>query len=453
MATITVLTPTGTLGYGFGAEALEGGMRLKPDVIAVDAGSTDPGTHYLGSGEPLVSRFSMKRELSDLLRVSRNAGIPLVVGSAGGSGCRRHVDWTVEIVREIAREQGLSFKLAWIYADVPTERVKAALSRGEIKDFEAGFALTEEMLDETIALVAQMGHEPIAEALDGGADVVIGGRSCDDSAIAAFPIARGADPGLAMHMGKILECGAFSAEPFGMDVMVGIVRDDHFLLEPGSAGRRASVTSVAAHTLYEREDPFLQPGPGHSMDLTQCRFEQVSDRRVKVSGSRFIKSDEYWVKLEGVRRAGFRSISIAGIRCPTMIARIDEILGDVQNEALRYFASNEFEIGFRVYGRDGVMGKLEPQRTITSHELGLVIDVVAPDQEFAHAVAHHVSGNLLHYHFPGQFNTSGNVAFPYSPSEIDAGPNYRFSAYHLMRLSSPLELFPIHFETIKNARH
>lgn len=377
MVLITVLTPTGTLGYGFGTEALDRGMRLKPDVIAVDAGSTDPGPHYLGSGEPLVSRFSMKRELSDLIRASRKAKIPLVVGSAGGSGCRRHVDWTVEIVREVAREQGLAFKLAWIYADVVPQRVKDAIAQDEVRDFEAGFALTEGMIDETVALVAQMGHEPIAAALDRGADVVISGRACDDAAIAAFPIARGADPGLAMHMGKILECGAFSAEPFGMDVMVGIVSDDHFLLEPGSADRRASVTSVAAHTLYEREDPLLQAGPGHSMDLSKCQFEQISDRRVKVSGSRFIKSDEYWVKLEGVRLAGYRSVSIGGIRCPTMIARIDQILRDVQAEAIRYFASNVFEIGFHVYGRDGVMGKLEPQRTITSHELGLVIEVVA----------------------------------------------------------------------------
>jgi hypothetical protein len=293
-----------------------------------------------------------------------------------------------------------------------------------------------------------MGHEPIAAALDSGAEVVIAGRACDDSAIASYPIARGADSGLAMHMGKILECGAFSAEPFAMDVMVGIIRDDHFLLEPGSPMRRASVTSVAAHTLYERENPYHQAGPGHAVDLSECRFEQISERRVKVSGARFIKTEEYWVKLEGVRLAGYRSISVAGIRCPTMIARVDEILAQTREAAVRYFAPQCFEIGFHVYGRDGVMGHLEPQKRITSHELGLVIDVVAPEQDLAHAVAHHVSGTLLHQHFPGQFNTSGNLAFPYSPSEIDAGPNYRFSIYHLMKLATPLELFPIHWEQL-----
>ncbi|HZS83501.1 MAG TPA: acyclic terpene utilization AtuA family protein [Stellaceae bacterium] len=448
MGAITVLTPTGTLGYGFGAEALEGGMALRPDVIAVDAGSTDPGPHYLGSGETLVSRFSTKRELSDLLSAARGAGIPLVVGSAGGAGSRRHVDWTVDIVREIARERGLHAKIAWIYADIPIERARRAVRQNEVQDFEAGFLLTEAMLDDTVTLVAQMGHEPIAAALDGGADIVVAGRACDDSTIAAFPIARGADPGLAMHMGKILECGAFSAEPFGMDVMVGTVAEDHFLLEPGSRNRRASLTSVAAHSLYERENPIRQAGPGHEVDLSDCRFEQVTERRVRVSGSRFIKSGDYWVKLEGARRAGYRTICIAGIRCPTMLARIDDILDEVRAQAIDYFAPASFELTFHVYGRDGVMGRLEPQREITSQELGLVIDVVASDQELAHAVCHQISGSLLHLHYPGQFNTSGNLAFPYSPSEIDAGPVYRFSAYHLMKAASPLELFPVNFEDL-----
>jgi hypothetical protein len=448
MQPITILTPTGTLGYGFGAEALERGMSLKPDVIAVDAGSTDPGPHYLGSGEPLVSRFSMKRELAELMRAARRASIPLVIGSAGGAGCRAHVDWTGEIVRGVAREQGLTTKLARIYADIPIERARRAVRCGEVKDFEAGFPLTEALLNETTALVAQMGYEPIAAALDAGAEIVIAGRSCDDAAIAAFAIARGADPALAMHMGKILERGAFSAEPFAMDVMVGTVAADHFVLEPGSVQRRASLTSVAAHTLYERENPLRQAGPGHEIDLSECRFEQLTERRVKVAGARLIKAKDYWVKLEGARRAGYRTVSIAGIRCPTMIAEIDNILDDARREATRYFAGTSFELVFHVYGRDGVMRGLDPQRQITSHELGLVIDVLAPDQIAARAVCHHISGNLLHYHYPGQFNTSGNLAFPYSPSEIDAGPAYRFSAYHLMRLESPLELFPIEYEAL-----
>jgi hypothetical protein len=444
----TVLTPTGTLGYGFGAKALARGMSLRPNAIAVDAGSTDPGPHYLGSGDPLVSRISIKRELTQLIAEARKGKIPLIVGSAGGAGTNTHVDWTVAIVREIARERGLKFKLAWIYSDISKERAKAAVHAREVKDFEAGFDVSAQDIDETVSLVAQMGHEPICDALEQGADVVIAGRACDDSVIASYPIWKGADLGLAMHMGKILECGAFSAEPFAMDVMLGTIHKDHFVLEPGSSDRRASVKSVAAHSLYEREHPYIHGGPGHELDLSKCRFIAQGDRQVRVEGTRSRVTTDYYVKLEGARRMGYRSISVAGVRCPTMISRIGDILDQAKHNAEEYFAPATPRIAFHVYGRDAVMQRLEPARNTLSHELGLTIDVVADDQELAHGVCHQISGALLHWHYPGQHNTSGNLAFPYSPSEIDAGPAYEFSVYHLMKAKSPTELFPIHVETL-----
>jgi hypothetical protein len=448
MSTITVLTPTGTLGYGFDTEALKRGMAFEPDVIAVDAGSTDPGPYYLGTGDPLVPRHAVKRELTQLLAAGRSAGIPLVVGSAGGSGCRRAVDWTVDIVREIAAEQEYHLKLAWIYADIEAERVKRALASNRIRDFEAGTPLTTQAVDETTALVAQMGYEPIAAALDEGADVVIAGRACDDLAIAAYAIVNGGDMGLAIHMGKILECGAFSAEPFAMDVMMGFLNHDHFVLEPGSPARRASLKSVAAHTLYERENPFVQHGPGGAVDLSDCRFEPEGDRRVRVSGTRYIKDDEYWIKLEGAKRVGYRTLCIAGIRCPRMIACIDDVLDQVKKRAIDYFDPDVILPTFRVYGRDGVMGCLETERRVASHELCLLIDVTAETQDLARAGCHLISGDLLHVTFPGQVNTSGNLAFPYSPSDIDAGPAFEFSVYHLMQADSPTELFPVHAERV-----
>ena len=444
---ITVLTPTGTLGYGFGAEALARGMSLKPDVIAVDAGSTDPGPSYLGSNKPLVSDYSIRRELKDLISAAHKAGIPVIVGSAGGAGTASQVDRTVELVRSIVSELGIHLKLAWIYSDIPIDRAKAAVTAGEISDFEAGSPLTIKILDETCSLVAQMGHEPICAALDAGAEVIIAGRACDDSVIAAYPIWKGADPALAIHMGKILECGALSAEPFAMDVMLGTIHSDHFILEPGSSMRRASVKSVAAHSLYERENPFLQGGPGHLMDLSACTFEQFGERQVKVTGARISETADYYVKLEGARLAGYRTICIAGLRCPTLTVAIDRLLEDVRAKAIAYFAPEEVTITFHLYGRNGVMKELEPSPP-SGHELGLVIDVVADRQDIAHAVCHQISGGLLHYHYPDIINPSGNLAFPYSPSDLDIGAHYEFSAYHLMKVNSPTELFPVHLEDL-----
>ena len=447
--TVRVLTPTCTLGYGYQAEALKRGMSLNPDVIAVDAGSTDPGPHYLGSGDPLVSRFSIKRELTDLILMARTADIPVIVGSAGGAGTRKHVDDVVSIVREVVIEHQLSLNLAWIYSDIPNTVVATAANNNEIKDFEAGFDLTADVAMNSAAIVAQMGHEPIVQALEQGADVIIAGRACDDSVIAAFPIWKGADPGLAIHMGKILECGAFSAEPHGTDVMLGCIDETGFTLEPGGMNRCASLSSVAAHTLYERENPFHQAGPGHELDLSQCTFKQISEREVRVEGSRFIQSSDYWIKLEGVRHTGYRSISIAGVRCPTMISRIDHLLAEAKSQAITYFSSPTLRITYHVYGRNGVMGPLETINDPTSHELGLVIEAIEENQDAAHAVAHFISGTLMHVSYPGQFNTAGNLAFPYSPSEIDAGSVYEFSVYHLMEIKSPSQYFPIHIEQVK----
>ena len=47
MKEIRVLSPTAILGYGFTIESFIAGMDRKPHVIAVDAGSTDPGPYYL----------------------------------------------------------------------------------------------------------------------------------------------------------------------------------------------------------------------------------------------------------------------------------------------------------------------------------------------------------------------------------------------------------------------
>ncbi|HVZ45192.1 MAG TPA: acyclic terpene utilization AtuA family protein [Ramlibacter sp.] len=447
MKQIRILAPTGMMGAGFGQAALERGMSMKPDAIAVDAGSTDPGPYHLGSGVPLYSDGIIKREIEALLPVARAAGIPFVVGSAGGAGTNAQVDRVCELVREVARERGLRFRLARVYADIPRERVVEAIARGEVRDFEAGFELTADAVQACSGLVAQMGDEPIRRALDEGADVVIAGRACDDSAIASFAIWKGANEALAIHMGKILECGAFSAEPFGMDVMIGTVDESGFTLEPGSLERRASLKSVSAHSLYEREDPFEQHGPGRVMDLSRCEFEQLDERRVRVSGTRGKRTEDYWIKLEGARPAGYRSMTIAGVRCPTMIRCIDSVLQQVKEATHRRVDNPTLRIGIRKYGMDAVMRELEADKTLP-HELGLLLETTAATQQAAFDACNAMGGKLLHAAYPGQKNTSGNVAFAYSPRVQNLGMQYEFGAYHLMKVASALECFRVITEEV-----
>ena len=117
------LSTSGLLGYGFPEASLAAGMARKPHMIGVDGGSTDPGPYYLGSGNCLNSRISMKRDLRLMLKAARGADIPLVVGSCGGAGASPHLDVVSGLVREIAREEGLSFRLAVIRSDQNKEEV------------------------------------------------------------------------------------------------------------------------------------------------------------------------------------------------------------------------------------------------------------------------------------------------------------------------------------------
>jgi hypothetical protein len=159
------------------------------------------------------------------------------------------------------------------------------------------------------------------------------------------------------------------------------------------------------------------------------------------------------VKIEGVRSLGFRAISIAGVRCPAMIATIDEALAEATRRTQHYFAEvgvdeGSYRIAVHEYGRDAVMKRLEPLRGDPAHELGLVIEAVAPTADLAKGVCHHLGGALLHLDFPGQYNNAGNLAFLYSPSEIDVGEVFEFSIYHLMRVAHPLEFCEIEISDV-----
>ena len=77
---MTILAPCGMLGYGIPERSLVEGMKRQPDVIGVDAGSTDPGPYYLGAGKSFTDRVAYKRDLALVLAAAKSAGIPLLVG-------------------------------------------------------------------------------------------------------------------------------------------------------------------------------------------------------------------------------------------------------------------------------------------------------------------------------------------------------------------------------------
>jgi len=452
MEELRILSTTAILGYGFPEESFREGMLRKPHVIAVDAGSTDPGPYYLGAGTSFTARSGVKRDMEFMLEAAIEQGIPVIVGTCGGSGADSHLDWNVDIVKEISREKGLAFKLATISAEISKDVVMQKLRDGKITPLEPAPQATDELVNSSVSIVGQMGFEPFVKALEMGAQVILAGRAYDPAVFAALAVMKGYDKGLAYHLGKILECAAIACVPgSGSDCLFGYLGADYFRLEPLSSARKCTTFSVAAHTLYEKTDPYHLPGPGGMLDLTGTTFEQESDNTVIVRGSKFVPTEGYFVKLEGVRRVGYRTVSIAAAKDPVFIEQVDTIVEEIKKRCATNFERQnigEYFLDFKLYGKNGVMSMFSDMPSETPGELGIVIEAVAQTQEAANTVCAFARSAMLHFGYAGRKSTAGNLAFPFSPSDFKVGEAFAFSLYHLMEVSDPLECFPITLKTL-----
>ncbi len=435
---IRILSPSGMLGYGFPEESFLRGLETKVHGIVVDAGSTDAGPHKLGAGVSIVSKRAAKKDLEIIISNGLPRSIPIIIGSAGGSGAKTHVDWTLDIIQEILDERGLQANIAVIWADFSQDEIMKANGEGRITPMSANIPdLTAEMIADTKSIVAQMGHEPIVEALENGSDIIVCGRAYDPSPFAAIGIYHKKDPGLSYHLGKILECGALCAEPgTTKDSILGTIGDDFFTVQSLNPIRKCNPISVAAHTFYEKEHPYILHGPGFVLDLEACRFEEPEDGVVRVSGSRFHRSDTYRIKLEGARLVAYRTFVVAGVRDPILLGKLEEVEELVRRQTMDYYREipeQDYNIHFYNYGINAVLGNKEPE-TFQGHEVGVVFEVIAKSQELANSICATLRSTFLHYGYENRKSTAGNLAFPFSPSDVEFGPVYEFSIYHLMEI-------------------
>ncbi|MBT6272518.1 MAG: acyclic terpene utilization AtuA family protein [Chromatiales bacterium] len=446
---LSMMATTGLLGYGFGEDAFRHGLDMDLDFIAADAGSMDPGPHYLGAGVPFVSRKAIKRDIGLMLEGALEKGIPMLIGSAGGGGSAPQVALVRDIVLEIAAEQGFHFKMAVIHADLSKEYLHSKLKAGKIEPLGPIEDATAETIDDTHRVVGMMGVEPFQEALRAGAQVVIAGRATDASIYSAIPLMHGYDPGLVWHLSKIIECaGAVAVPKTGQDCIIGTLKSDHFLVAPAHPNSRCTRMSIAAHTLYENPSPYHLEEPDGTVVTVDSTYEQVDHRTVKVAGSRFERSNRYTIKLEGVRRSGYRTVCIAGARDPGLIAIIDEFIEGCRARVKMQVGAlgiteDEYQLSVRVYGQSGTMASREPIKDALPHEIGILAEVLADDEETSKTVMAKARLALLHSDFPGRKCISGNLAIPFSPSDIPVGETYEFNLWHIMEIDDPLEPFPI----------
>ncbi len=447
-----VLVPSGALGLGYDPEALARGLAQRPDIIAIDGGSTDSGPSYLGRGVSKYSRASTKAEWRGLIEARATAGVPLVIGTAGTCGTGTAVDWLVEITSEILAEMGSTAIVAVLKSDQPAHRVSAALAEGRVSPLHPAPKISDAVLESCSNIVALAGAEQIAAALETGADIVIAGRTTDTAIIAALPLMRGDHAGAAWHGAKIGECGALCATNPQSGVILVDFDATGFTVTPLADGAFATPHTVSAHMLYENSDPFILYEPGGHLDVTGATYTALDDRSVRVVGSAWKPAADYTVKLEGARRAGYQSVLLTLLRDRRYVANVDAWCADIVSrcrakaEARLGLSPDDFDLELRVIGRNATLGALETRESGVV-EVGVLGIVTAATPERVDEVSKMLNPYLLHHPLT-QKEEQPTFAFPFSPAEVDRGEIFEFCLNHVMSLEDPMEAFDLQVITM-----
>lgn len=228
-----------------------------------------------------------------------------VVANAGGvnpAGCS-------DAVLEAARGAGLAgrARIATVTGDDLLERLPELLERGvELAHMETGAPLSS-VLDRVESANAYIGARPIVEALEGGAHVVVTGRSTDTALTYApmiheFGWAWDDHDRIAAGVvaGHVNECGAQASGGNCMAdwrTVPGLARIGYPIVEArrdGSfvvtkhegTGGRVDLRSVKEQLLYEMGDPKSYITPDVVADFTTIRLEEDGPDRVRVHGVR-----------------------------------------------------------------------------------------------------------------------------------------------------------------------
>jgi hypothetical protein len=223
---------------------------------------------------------------------------------------------------------------------------------------------------------AYLGAEPMVEALDAGADIVITGRASDPALFLAPMIHAFGWPmddwdllGQGTVAGHLLECagqitGGYFADPPYKNVPdlarlgfpIGEVGEDGSVIITKVAGSGGAVTARTCkeQLLYEVHDPTRYLQPDVTADFSQVGVEEIARDRVRVSGGRGTRRPSTLKVSIGYVDSfiGEGQISYAG---PGALAR-GRLALEIVRERLKLTAVAASELRFELIGVDSLHG-------------------------------------------------------------------------------------------------
>lgn len=239
--------------------------------------------------------------MTALLPICQPQGIKLIT-NAGGI----NPEGAAAAIAKVARDQGLSIKIATVVGDDVLPQLGALSAEGLLTSMDGQDHDPIAGLPAMTFANAYLGARPILDALNTGADVVLTGRTTDTAqylAAAAHGLGWSLDDlskaAQGVVLGHVLECtaqasgGNFSGawwEIEGLDnlgyPLADVFEDGTFVIgKTPDSGGLISVDTIKEQLLYEIHDPSCFISPDVVIDMTRIRLDQIAPNKVRLTGA------------------------------------------------------------------------------------------------------------------------------------------------------------------------
>ena len=332
-------------------------------------------------------------------------------------------------LRDRAKQAGVALEIAVVTGDDLTDRAEDVRAAGVTEMF-SGAPVPEQLT----TMNAYLGAQPIAVALDRGADVVITGR-CVDSAVVLGPLAhafgwswtdydRLAQGSLAGHL---LECGAQVTgglftdwrdvpgwDDMGMPIAECTADGSFVISKPASTGGLVSPLSVGEQMLYEIGDPGSYVLPDVVCDFRDVTMTSCGPDEVRVVGARG-RTPTPTLKVSATWHDGYRvmgTLTLGGYEAAAKAQRVGEaILARVRRLIAERGIADFSEASIEVLGAESMYGPWRQPQAAVSREVVLKIGARHQDQRALEILAREIfpSGSSMAQGITGFFAGRPNV--------------------------------------------
>jgi hypothetical protein len=225
-----------------------------------------------------------------------------IIGNFGAANPRAAGEQVAEIAAEIGYD---SLSIAVVTGDQVKDLVKDRINADEMINIDKNQPI--DIKGKIISANAYIGSDPIVNALEEDADIVIGGRISDLSLYVGplryeFGWSDLNPKKIAQScvIGHLLECGTYATggnlacpgyvevpekDNIGFPLAEVDENGEAIITKPPETGGIVTELSLTAQLCYEVHDPEYYITPDMIIDITTVKFDQIKENKVRVTGA------------------------------------------------------------------------------------------------------------------------------------------------------------------------